>query len=229
MQQALLLAGQEPAQGLLVLPGGKQLIFNLFAPAGGDQDKDMVGRGLQLLGQFINGRQFGAVGGDDGGVDLERQARVPQDLNALQGGFKSTGYLSQSIVAACCGPINGDAQALDAGILELPGDSRRQQGAVHRHDHAMAQTGAISGQFEDIVPEQGFAAGQDDHHLTQIGDVFQQGFAFSGSQFAFIWPHTGRGPAVGAVQVAAAGGLPGQEAEGRDFGFRFRHGMLIHF
>ena len=98
------------------------MVFNLFAPAGGDQDKDVVGGGIQFLGQFVDGRQFGAVGGDDGGVDLEGQARVPQDLDAVQGSFESSGDLAQAVVAGRGGPVNGDAQALDAGVLEPPGN-----------------------------------------------------------------------------------------------------------
>ncbi len=77
--------------------------------------------------------------------------------------------------------------------------------------------GAVSRQVEDVVPEQGFAAGEDDHHLAHGGQVVQELFALLGGQLTGIRPGPRRGPAVEAGQVAAPGGLPGQEAEGRDF------------
>ncbi len=94
--------------------------------------------------------------------------------------------------------------------------ARRQQGAVHRHHHAVALRGAVGRQLEDVLPQQGFAAGEDHHQLAQGGQVVQQGDAFRSAQLPGIRPGTRRGPAVEAGQVAAPGGLPGQQPQARD-------------
>ena len=123
------------------------------------------------------------------------------------------------------GPVDGDGQPLNARGLEAGGDGRGQKRPVHRHDHAVAQAGAVSRQVEDVVPQQGLAAGQDHHHLPQAGQVVQELFPLRGGQLIGIRPGPRRGPAVETGQVAAPGHLPGQEAEGRDF-FRFVDGMI---
>ncbi len=46
VKEAFFLPGQQPAQGFFVVLGRKELIFDLFTPAGGDEDKDMVGGGF---------------------------------------------------------------------------------------------------------------------------------------------------------------------------------------
>ena len=115
------------------------------------------------------------------------------------------------------GPVDGDGQPLDARGLEAGGDGRGQKRAVHRHDHAVSQAVAVSRQVEDVVPQQGFAAGQDHHHLAHGGQVVQELFPFRGGQLTGIRPGPRRGPAVETGQVAAPGDLPGQEAEGGIF------------
>ena len=86
-------------------------------------------------------------------------------------------------------------------------------------------SGAVGRQVEDVVPEQGLTAGEDDHHLAHGGQVVQEPEAFLRSQLPGIRPGARRGPAMETGQVAAPGHLPGQEAEGRDV-FRFMAGMI---
>ena len=115
------------------------------------------------------------------------------------------------------GPVDGNGQPLDTHLFKAGGYPRRQEGAVHRHDHAQALAGAVGRQIENVLPQQGFAAGEDHHRLAHGGQVVQQGYALVGGQLPGIGPGARRGPAMETGQVAAPGGLPGQEAEGRHF------------
>ena len=122
-------------------------------------------------------------------------------------------------------PIDGDGHPLDARVLKAGGDGRSQEGAVHRHDHAVSQAIAVSRQIENILPQQRFPAGKNYHHLPHGGQVVQELFPLRSGQLAGIRPGPRRGPAVKTGKVAAPGGLPGQEAEGGNF-IRFMVGMI---
>ena len=117
-----LLPGQEPAQGLFVFLRVQQLVGHLLAPAGGHQHEDVVGRGPQADGQFVDGRQLIPVGPGDGGVDLEGQPGLPGRGDAGQRPFIGAGHGPELVVAGRAGPVDGDGQPLDAHLLEAGGD-----------------------------------------------------------------------------------------------------------
>ena len=180
----------------------------------GTSTKTWCAAASKLKGQFVDGREFQPVGPGDGGVDLERQPRLLAGRNPRQGPGVGPLHRPEAIMGAGGGPVQRNTHPLNPHVLEPRRDGRGDQGTVHRHDHAVAEPGAVSRQVEDILPQQGFAAGQDHHHLPHGGQVVQEFEALLGAQLAGIRPGPRRGPAVEASQVAAPGGLPGQEAEG---------------
>ena len=165
----------------------------------------------------MDGRELEPVGPGDGGVDLKRQPGRFTGGDAAQGPLISPVHGPEAVVGGGGGPVDGDGQALNTGVLEACGHGRGQQRAVNRHDHAVAQIVAVSRQVEDVGPKQGLAAGQDHHYLPHGRQVVQELFPLCGGQFAGIRARPRRGPAMETGQVAAPGGLPGQEAERGDF------------
>jgi hypothetical protein len=155
------------------------------------------------------------VGPGDSGVDLEFDSGRPGMRDAAQGAFERPGHPAELVMAPGRGPIQADADALYAGRGQPGGDGGRDQGAVGRHDHAQSPGGAVGGDVEDIFPQQGFAAGQDDNGLADPGDLAEQAKGRFGTQFTGVRPAGGGCAAMHAGEVAVARGLPGDQAQGR--------------
>jgi hypothetical protein len=60
-------------------------------------------------------------------------------------------------------PVQAEGYHLDAGIPDLLAGFFIYQGAVGRQTHAEAFCRAVSGDIEDILAQQRFASGQDQH------------------------------------------------------------------
>ena len=141
-------------------------------------------------------------------------APTPAGIDSAQGAGVGSIYGAQSVVGAGGGAVDGDAYPLNSCFLQTSRDGRGEEGAVHRHDHAVTEAGAMGRQVKDIGPKQGFAAGEDHHHLAHGGQIIQELEPLVRGELTGIRPGTRGSPAMEAGLVAAPGGFPGQEAEG---------------
>jgi hypothetical protein len=85
-----------------------------------------------------------------GGVDLEFQSGIFNQLDTPQGAFEGAFNLSEAIMGFGARAIDADADALNTGVDQLPGNLFSYQGAVQGHNHSQAECCAMAGDVEDV-------------------------------------------------------------------------------
>src|SRR3989339_1705290 len=88
----------KPVQGLFVFHSIDLTVQNVFSPSRGDQQKNMVGCCAQGFSQLQNFRDLAEIGFCNGGVDLEFNAGLLGELDALKGSFKGLGNPSKGVM-----------------------------------------------------------------------------------------------------------------------------------
>jgi hypothetical protein len=85
------------------------------------------------------------------------------------------------------------------------------------------------GEIEDVIPEQGFTAGEDDDGLSHLGDFIQQFEPLVGIQLSLVRTVGGRGPAMNTGEIAVSGRLPGHQAKGIALALSLAVGQIFFF
>ena len=214
----------KPVKGGFVFFRADFLVNNVFSPACGNEQKNMQSHGPKVFGQFQNGWNLIVVELGNGGVDLKFNAGFFGGLNTVHGRIIGAGNPSKAVMTLTGGPVKADTDALDAGSRHFGRVFVVHQGAVWGHDHAQALVCAVFCDVENIRPQQGLSAGQDDNGLTHLPDLVQEPERGRSIKLAAVWPHGGGGPAMGAVQIAVPGGFPGHQSQ---FGVFLVCGILM--
>ena len=213
LERSLAAALEQPAQHPLVLQRVDLAVGQLPRPAGGHQQERVEGGRAQLHRPVQDRLQLAGVEAGHGGVDLELQPRLAGQGGRPQHRREGAPHPPEGVVGGLVRPVQAQADAADPRLLH-PADGRCiHQQAAGGHGHGQAQPGAGAGQGIDVLPDHGFPAGEDDDRAGEGGDALQQGQALGGGQLPRVVAVGGRGAAVAAGEGAAAGDLPGQEAQ----------------
>ncbi len=104
--------------------------------------------------------------------------------------------------------VEADADVGQTDIFECPGHGGGDQGAVGGNDGPHALGDRIFGQFRQVRPHQGLAAGKQHDRDAESRQIIDQRLALGGGQFIVEDLVLGLGIAVHAFEVAAPGDVP---------------------
>ena len=142
----------KPVQQPFIVLCGDFLVNHFLCPAGGDQQKQMVGRGLQLYTHIQNLFDIVDIVLGHGGIDLELDTGCLEELNPLHRASKSTLHHPKPVVLMFISAINGNAYALDARRFYLFNKIRCQERSVRGHHHTKAEPRTPLRQFKYVSP-----------------------------------------------------------------------------
>ena len=139
---------------------------------------------------------------------------------ALHGAGEGSADAAEFVVGGGVGGVEGDADVGEVVLFELVGGLCGDEGAVGGGDDVEVEGSGVCGEFEEVWAEERFAAGEEDGGDAEVGEVVEDGFAFGGGEFAFVFAGFGGGVAVDAFEVAGAGEVPDDDwaAVGGGFG-----------
>jgi hypothetical protein len=113
-----------------------------------------------------------------------------------------------------CRAVQTHGNALDAAFDKTFHIVFIEQGAVGGHDHAKADFVSIGGNIKDIIPEQRFAAGENNDGLPHLSDLVKKFERLFGGKFVVVYMIFGSSPAMFAGQITPTGCLPGHKSQG---------------
>lgn len=201
----------KPIEGFFVLGCIDGLIGDVFAAAGGNQQKNVMGDRSQVDGELLNGWNFGKIDLGDRGVDLKFDARRTGVFDATQCRIECTRNAAEPVMGFGPTAIEADADAPNASIRHFSGIGCIDEGSVGGHDHFEAFVRSVSGHIENVGTQQGLTARQDHDAGADSCDFIEKTETGGRIKFPGIGAVGGRSPAVDAGKVAVAGDFPGDE------------------
>jgi hypothetical protein len=223
----------EPVQCTLIFFGGDSLIQDIFAPARGNKEKDMVGDSDQGYGQVLDPWDFVKIGLGDGRVDVKFYARIFCQTNASKRTFKGAVHTPEPVMAFRGGAVPADAYSSNPGMCHLLGDIFRDQRTVGRHHHAESCVGAGFCDIKNVGSQQRLAAAGNDDGFSDLCDLVQQAKTFMSVEFSTERTSCRRCAAVDAGKVAVARGFPCHQMQGLALaitsGMRFMRCRIVLF
>src|SRR5210317_389906 len=124
----------------------------------------------QVLCQLLYIRKLVQVLPGYGGIDLELNGSLLEEIDASQRPGKGSGNLAKFVMAFGRGPIQADAHSLNGSLAHLFGGFRINEESVGGQNHTQTYLGPIGGNLENIRPQQRFTsrenhdgAGERDH------------------------------------------------------------------
>ncbi len=115
--------------------------------------------------------QFDGIVLGDRHVDLHRHAELFQILEAVDGRVEGSGNSAEGVVGLGIGAVQGDGDALDAGVDNLLRHFLGDQGAVGGQGDAQTFVGGILRELEDIRAIERFAAGKHQDGIRECGNL----------------------------------------------------------
>ena len=137
----------------------------------------------------------------DGGVQLERQARLLAGLDARHGEVVGVLEPAEPVVLDGIEAVHRDAHGAGSGLLQPHGDLRRDERAVRAEHGAQPARGSVRHQLVDIGAHERLAAREDHHLEAGAGDLVDHLLALLAGEL-FVSGLLGVLVAMDALEVA---------------------------
>ena len=111
-----------------------------------------------LLGQTSTFRHLVLVVLGHGGVDLDRGHRSREVVDAFHGRVESA-WAAEDVVGGRIGPVEADADASNAALLDFARHSCIDERAVGGQGDDQVGIAGVAGDVKDVRPEEWLAAG----------------------------------------------------------------------
>ena len=152
----------------------------------------------------------------DGGVDLDGDAGFVGPLDGLNGACPCAGQSAEGIVNLRGRAVERDAEADQAGFLELEDRLAGEQGGGRGSERDLDTFACgVANQLEDVLAFQRVSAGEDEDGNVHLGDLVDQRLALGVIELVGVGDGLSGGAAVLAGQVAGLCDLP----DGKKGGF----------
>ena len=186
---------------LLVLQHLERCLLDELAAPHGDEEEHVVRHSADLHGEVGDVAHLVAVPIHDGGVQLERQARLLAGLDARHGEVVGMLEPAEPVVLDGIEAVHRDAHGAGSGLLQPHGDLRRDERAVRAEHGAQPARGGVRHQLVDIGAHERLAAREDHHLEAGAGDLVDHLLALLAGEL-FVSGLLGVLVAMDALEVA---------------------------
>ena len=151
----------------------------------------------------------------DGGMHLDRNARLVGPLDGLDGPRPRAGKAPERVVNLRRRAVQRDAQPHQTGLFQLEnGLPRQQRRCARRQRHLHALVRGVADQLEYVLSFQWIPAGKHENRHVHRGDLVDQRLPLRVRQLIGMSDRLGGRPAMFAGQVTRLGDLPDGQKRG---------------
>ncbi len=164
-------------------------------------------RYVLLLDQVENRRNLPDVALRDRETDPHFDSRIAADPDAAQRPVESSGHAPEQIVDRP-DPVQAHADIGQPDISQFFRHGGSNERPVRGYHHPQAEPRRRFRELQEILPDEGFASGQQDHRAPERSKVFEKFLSLVRGQFALCGGVRRSGIAVHAFQIAPARHVP---------------------